>query len=585
MPLSALDTSISRTISLGSKALTGVELAVLVISNCILGDTGATVTDFPQTIELLLRVAQRHPQGALLLKLVEQARARSAQAGPAAPGLGSLGQSPALAGGPGSQGPPGLASAPQAGQPAGQALAQAERQRQSAMLREQVTALFEQWIRASHGQRAPGDHAQFVAQVRHMGLLNGDDTTDRFLRTLTEVAVQHCLKSEAPGSRQLSFLAVDSFVMLVVLLVKTHGGGAPLLAKVLSVVASVLQKDAAASLGAFNARPYFRMCVGLIYELTPSAPADTAAFGMLAAMAAALNALQPLRVPGFAFAWLELVSFRSFMPKLLQLPRNKGWPHLLRLLVGLLRFLEPYLHAAQLTPPIRLLYKGTLRVFLVLLHDFPEFLAEYHYHLCDAIPGPCIQLRNLVLSAFPRSMRLPDPLTPNLKVDTLPEMAQVPAIVPDPAQTLPRALREAIEGVVSQPARLPTAVKAVVGEVLRASRAEAAAGFGSSQTTSLVNALVITVGRQAIDHAAGTHQPPHMSFFLQVAVEVRRGWWDAPRGFVVLPRLSPMSCLVLGLRRHRPRPLAPCSAATLALPVSVVHHAGRDLKPRISYPR
>lgn len=65
---------------------------------------------------------------------------------------------------------------------------------------------------------------------------------------------------------------------------------------------------------------------------------------------------------------------------------------------------------------VRLLYKGTLRVLLVLLHDFPEFLCDHHFTFCDVIPPSCIQMRNLILSAFPRNMRLPDPFTPNLKV-------------------------------------------------------------------------------------------------------------------------------------------------------------------------
>lgn len=60
--------------------------------------------------------------------------------------------------------------------------------------------------------------------------------------------------------------------------------------------------------------------------------------------------------------------------------------------------------------------QGTLRVLLVLLHDFPEFLCDYHFSFCDVIPPNCIQMRNLILSAFPRNMRLPDPFTPNLKV-------------------------------------------------------------------------------------------------------------------------------------------------------------------------
>lgn len=65
---------------------------------------------------------------------------------------------------------------------------------------------------------------------------------------------------------------------------------------------------------------------------------------------------------------------------------------------------------------VHFLYKGTLRVLLVLLHDFPEFLCDYHFTFCDVIPPSCIQMRNIILSAFPRNMRLPDPSTPNLKV-------------------------------------------------------------------------------------------------------------------------------------------------------------------------
>lgn len=177
--------------------------------------------------------------------------------------------------------------------------------------------------------------------------------------------------------------------------------------------------------------------------------------------------IRPAVVPAFAFAWVELIFHRLYMPKLLlykgqkvyslrihiwkssssssssfiiimiiKFTRSQGWPMFKRLLVELLRFLEPYLRIPELTEPIRLLYKGTLKALLVLprpirnlprvpsaelvaqvlLHDFPEFLCDYHYSFCDVIPPTCIQLRNIILSAFPRSMHLPDPFTPNLKV-------------------------------------------------------------------------------------------------------------------------------------------------------------------------
>ncbi|GLJ15297.1 hypothetical protein SUGI_0250780 [Cryptomeria japonica] len=111
------------------------------------------------------------------------------------------------------------------------------------------------------------------------------------------------------------------------------------------------------------------------------------------------------------------------MPKLLLSNNQKGWAFFQRLLVDLFKFMEPYLRNAELSDPVRLLYKGTLRVLLVLLHDFLEFLCDYHFSYCDVIPPSCI------LSAFPRNMRLPDPFTPNLKVDLLPEISQSPRIL------------------------------------------------------------------------------------------------------------------------------------------------------------
>jgi CCR4-NOT transcription complex subunit 1 len=82
-----------------------------------------------------------------------------------------------------------------------------------------------------------------------------------------------------------------------------------------------------------------------------------------------------------------------------------------------------------MTSSVKKLYEGTLRVLLVLLHDFPSFLAAYHLSLCNVIPETCVQLRNLVLSASPKGMLPPDPFTPNLKIDLLPEISQSPVVL------------------------------------------------------------------------------------------------------------------------------------------------------------
>ena len=103
--------------------------------------------------------------------------------------------------------------------------------------------------------------------------------------------------------------------------------------------------------------------------------------------------------------------------------------------------------------------EGLLRLFVVLLHDFPEFLAQRHWRLVSAMPGAAWQLRNLVLSAFPRHLKLLDPFSPALKIETLvmdslqhhtaalePAIAQLASLLAAPMAPSPRALLdEALE--------------------------------------------------------------------------------------------------------------------------------------------
>lgn len=72
------------------------------------------------------------------------------------------------------------------------------------------------------------------------------------------------------------------------------------------------------------------------------------------------------------------------------------------------------------------MYQGATRLLIVLLHDFPEFLSEYYFSICDIIPTRCIQLRNLVLSAFPMTITLPDPYLRNIRLEAIPEMGPIP---------------------------------------------------------------------------------------------------------------------------------------------------------------
>jgi CCR4-NOT transcription complex subunit 1 len=144
---------------------------------------------------------------------------------------------------------------------------------------------------------------------------------------------------------------------------------------------------------------------------------------------------------------MSLVSHRLFMPKLLMSENrevrvtllflnldlfvSQGWTAFYKLLLSLFKFLSPFLKSTRLRGSSRDLYRGCLRLLLVLLHDFPEFLSEYYFTLCDAVPSGCIQLRNIILSAFPSTIVLPDPYLVDGGPDSVPEMGPIPPILSD----------------------------------------------------------------------------------------------------------------------------------------------------------
>lgn len=398
--------------------------------------------------------------------------------------------------------------------------------------REQVTGLLEQWIRV--WSESPGSekaYAQYLALLQQHAVPKHEQSTERFIRLATVICVESCVGSlvidngvEADAG-VLSYSVVDAYAKLLILLVKyavpdtasnTIVAGTPqrldLLNRVLATVTRTLvaSYDKTVESGAFDQRPYFRLLLNLLQDLNvPDPVLDSSNPRVLAAFATVFHAVQPAVVPGFAFSWLELVSHRMFMPNLLLVKSQRGWALMHRLLVDLFVFLEPHLRKVQLSDAARLLYKGTLRVLLVLLHDFPEFLSDYHFSFCDVIPSSCIQLRNLFLSAFPRSMRLPDPFTPNLKVDLLPEISQPPRILSNCAIALEACgLREPLDEYLQT--RHPISFLLDLPRKLMDGNSDNDHS-AASYNVSLVNSLVVHVGITAISQlhtkTGSTQQP------------------------------------------------------------------------------
>ncbi|KAM9377896.1 CCR4-NOT transcription complex subunit 1 isoform 1-T1 [Pholidichthys leucotaenia] len=411
-------------------------------------------------------------------------------------------------------------------------------------LREKAEYLLREWVNLYHSAAAGRDSTKafsaFVGQMHQQGILKTDDLITRFFRLCTEMCVeisyraqaeqQHNPAASAAIIRAKCYHNLDAFVRLIALLVK-HSGEATntvtkinLLNKVLGIVVGVLIQDHDVRQTEFQQLPYHRIFIMLLLELNaPEHVLETINFQTLTAFCNTFHILRPTKAPGFVYAWLELISHRIFIARMLaHTPQQKGWPMYAQLLIDLFKYLAPFLRNVELNKPMQILYKGTLRVLLVLLHDFPEFLCDYHYGFCDVIPPNCIQLRNLILSAFPRNMRLPDPFTPNLKVDMLSEINIAPRILTNFTGVMPTQFKKDLDSYLKT--RSPVTFLSELRSNLQVSNEP-----GNRYNIQLINALVLYVGTQAIAHIHNKGSTPsmstithsaHMDIFQNLAVDL-----------------------------------------------------------------
>jgi CCR4-NOT transcription complex subunit 1 len=182
------------------------------------------------------------------------------------------------------------------------------------------------------------------------------------------------------------------------------------------------------------------------------------------------------------------------LPPLLLGDGQKYWIFFHKLVLDLLKFISPALAQGVMKNTTRVLYQATLRIFLILLHDFPEFLCGYHHSLVNSLPSTCIQLKNVILSAFPPDMRLPDPFTPNLKVDLLPEINEPPKILSDYTTCLVESkLKTGLDSYLQN--RSPVSFLENLSYAILSKNSTA---DGSRYDVPLMNSLVLYIGVQAI---------------------------------------------------------------------------------------
>ncbi|KAI8149734.1 CCR4-Not complex component, Not1-domain-containing protein [Fennellomyces sp. T-0311] len=198
-----------------------------------------------------------------------------------------------------------------------------------------------------------------------------------------------------------------------------------LLSNALSICVLLLAHCHEVQGSSFDQRPFLRFFISSYIEVSKRVPN----LCPITTFSEILYSIRPTILPGFAFSWLQLVSHRAILSDLLAGNDPEQWRLCYKLIVVLLDFLGMIVDKGGLAmQSAQLFYRSTLRTLVVLLHDFPEFLSHYYMSFVMVVPHSCVQIRNLILSAFPKTMRLPDPSAPDMQLDGLPEYNESPTM-------------------------------------------------------------------------------------------------------------------------------------------------------------
>lgn len=405
---------------------TAVSFAVALIRRCVFEEPAvAAPYDFVYTLEALGKLAERTPRPALT-GLLEQVGARVREPQP-----------------------------------------------EPQQLRDQITFAFTDWFRlCQYPSISDKLMAGFVTNLYQRDFLRTEATCRAFLRTCIEVSVELYMRQRrAPAI--LAYRSVDALAKLVAQLLRWRPTGTVAVASAdmvtcLHVIAGEILVQGFEQGIDYLQKPFARLFASLATELAEQEKhlPEELSQELLVATSTFYLTICPRLLPNFTFAWLELITHRAFMPRLLFAPKKHGWPILARLFSEFIGFVAPLLSTGEASDATSALYRGLMRALLVVAHDMPDFLAAYHLQFCGLLPLRCSQLRDIVLAAVPQGINPPNPLRPDLKVDLLPEMSVAPNVHYDYVRVLEETRRPS-GGPNSAPSSLKSDLdRALAGSIM-----------------------------------------------------------------------------------------------------------------------
>lgn len=178
-----------------------------------------------------------------------------------------------------------------------------------------------------------------------------------------------------------------------------------------SFIIVLTKKHFCESTSKINQRPFFRILYNFSQEIhKPSFPLKNKISDFDLIIMQTIHILQPLKYPSFAFAWLQLISNPSLMNAILKDQKKELCSQYTILIIDLMMFIrDVFTLNSKNKVEMELFYKGILKLLLILLFNYQDYLCENSFIILEEISPRFIQFRNMILSAYPKNLKMPEP--------------------------------------------------------------------------------------------------------------------------------------------------------------------------------
>jgi hypothetical protein len=272
---------------------------------------------------------------------------------------------------------------------------------------------------------------QTLKNFTESSMVTSEEQNVAFIMIITELAIKSCLFFDPEN-----YIYPESQARCIMILLSSlTANRLKFFENVMFGIFKTFHYDYAKNTTTFNQRPYYKLFMNILYYLYTADNNDELFSGCKKIqyyhiIADVFRIMKPQNYPGFALAWIDLISSRYFSSAFLDTEGRLNKEHIpkyekyLLLVIDLVSYLQNFTNDTIKDYNFKFFIDTVYKFIFMLSTSYPEFLSYYYFIIIASIP-PCdyfLQLKNVILYCSPPDIEQPDPFYDEFKVDSLPDI-------------------------------------------------------------------------------------------------------------------------------------------------------------------